>query len=351
MVARALRLGYQILRANFDRKAAPFKLTFCITFRCQSRCKTCNIWQMKPENELSFSEIERFVSKPNGFSWVNLTGGEVTLRDDLVDICRLFSKHSPLFLLNFVSNGLAPKLILEKAKEIVSLPIPKIMIGLSLDGPESVNDDIRGVQGDWKKVVEAYRGLRELAKKHRHFRTYLGYTLSPLNHESFSDFYATLKTEIPDLTPHDIHLNFFHQSSHYYHLEGEKTLAPSSVATIENVEKLRNRFSLNPVDFLESEYLRLAKQWLKTGKTPVPCHAVRTSCFVDSWGNVFPCTIYDKKLGSLRENDYDLNRILNSPLADEARSDAEKLHCPNCWTPCEAYQMILSNLFKAKAPE
>jgi radical SAM protein with 4Fe4S-binding SPASM domain len=76
------------------------------------------------------------------------------------------------------------------------------------------------------------------------------------------------------------------------------------------------------------------------------CHALRASCFIDSWGNVFPCTIYDRKLGSLREVDYDLARIWQSEEARALQKEIWEYKCPQCWTPCEAYQSILGNVLR-----
>jgi radical SAM protein with 4Fe4S-binding SPASM domain len=80
-----------------------------------------------------------------------------------------------------------------------------------------------------------------------------------------------------------------------------------------------------------------------TGTTPMRCHALSASCFIDSWGNVFPCTIYDRKLGSLRDVDYDLRRIWSKPIAVETQREIWRYDCPQCWTPCEAYQSIMGN--------
>jgi MoaA/NifB/PqqE/SkfB family radical SAM enzyme len=92
------------------------------------------------------------------------------------------------------------------------------------------------------------------------------------------------------------------------------------------------------------------RQYLETGETPMRCHALRSSCFIDSWGNVFPCTIYDKKVGSLRESGYDLAKIWNSPEAAALQQEIWESQCPNCWTPCEAYQSILGNVLRPSAP-
>ena len=344
MFHNAGRLAFQILKANLNSLQFPFKLTFCVTFRCQSRCKTCSIWQLKPENELTLDEIKKFIKKADFLSWINLTGGEVFLRDDLIDICKIFAKERKIFLLNFATNGLMPSVIHQKVKEILQLPIDRIVIGVSLDGPQSLNDDIRGIKGDWKKGMQTFLELKGLTKKNKKFRTYIGYTLSDYNTQKFQEFYQEIKKEIPDIKEHDIHINLAHQSPHYYHTNQSQT----SKIDLKELERiiLFKRFSLNPINWLEKQYISYAKQFILTAKTPLPCHAIQTSCYIDSWGNVYPCTIYDKKIGSLRESEYDLAKIIKSQPAVETKKEVKELHCPNCWTPCEAYQMILSNIIK-----
>jgi radical SAM protein with 4Fe4S-binding SPASM domain len=76
------------------------------------------------------------------------------------------------------------------------------------------------------------------------------------------------------------------------------------------------------------------------------CHALSASCFIDSWGNVFPCTIYNKKIGSLRDVDYDLNTLWHSEQAKQLQQEIWHDQCPQCWTPCEAYQSILGNALR-----
>ena len=77
------------------------------------------------------------------------------------------------------------------------------------------------------------------------------------------------------------------------------------------------------------------------------CHALRASCFIDSWGNVFPCTIYDRKIGSLRDVDYDLApHLARRRSRSQTQREIWNYDCPQCWTPCEAYQCIMGNFLR-----
>ena len=104
---RRLRPYYALARkageANVRRLDFPFKLTFCLTFWCNYRCETCNIWKMKPRDELTLDEITRFLAQAPELLWIDLTGGEVTLRKDFPAICEAVLENCPdLMLLSLI---------------------------------------------------------------------------------------------------------------------------------------------------------------------------------------------------------------------------------------------------------
>ena len=96
---------------------------------------------------------------------------------------------------------------------------------------------------------------------------------------------------------------------------------------------------------LEYVYLKNVRNYLLSGKSPYKCKSGRISCFIDPTGDVYPCTGINAVLGNLRDNNYDLSRILSNETASAWNEKISKGKCPHCWTPCEAYQNILSNLF------
>jgi len=174
----------------------------------------------------------------------------------------------------------------------------------------------------------------------------LGMTLSAANVDHYPVAFAAAQKEVPDLRHDEFHVNIVHESPHYL---GNTDLGlrreasrEKLAAAIEQYAHLRG-IPRGPVGYLERTYLAHVRQYLETGKTPMRCHALSASCFIDSWGNVFPCTIYDRKIGSLRDVDYDLSRLWNTPEADALEREIFDYHCPQCWTPCEAYQSIMGN--------
>jgi len=73
--------------------------------------------------------------------------------------------------------------------------------------------------------------------------------------------------------------------------------------------------------------------------------------FIDSLGVVYPCSIYDRPLGKLREHDYDLGRVLHADEARRARTAVIEDTCPGCWTPCEAYQSLFAHFTRSDRRE
>jgi len=79
-------LRYRLARAGLCSPGSPLVLTFSITNRCNSRCKTCNIWKIPAEEseELSLDEIELIFKSMDKLYFLNISGGEPFLRKDLV---------------------------------------------------------------------------------------------------------------------------------------------------------------------------------------------------------------------------------------------------------------------------
>ncbi|MDP6979482.1 MAG: radical SAM protein [Myxococcota bacterium] len=338
-------LAKNCLRANATRLAFPMKLTFCITYWCNYRCETCNIWQMKPTDELRLEEIEQFFARSNRFSWVDLTGGEVTLRKDFVAIAEAVVKNCKnLLMLHFPTNGYLTDQIVENTRAIAKLGLEKLIITVSCDGDREMNDRIRGVEGGYDRQIETFKRLREIPG----VEVVLGMTLSEKNVDHFPEAFAAARREVPDLEYRDYHVNIIHEGAYLHNEENALRAAVDAdalAAASESYGALRG-FGLGPVNYLERTYLQHVRAYLETGKTPMKCHALRSSCFIDSWGNVMPCTIWDKKLGNLRDVDYDLASIWNRAETAGVQQQVWRGDCPQCWTPCEAYQSIMGNFLR-----
>jgi len=331
-----------ILLSAFDRLKFPYKLTFAITSKCNLRCLTCSIWKRKPANELSYEEIDRFFKINNFFNWIDLTGGEIFLRKDLLDIAKSIKKNvKNVVMLHYPTNGFMTEKIVEVTEKITSLDFTNLVVSVSVDGNEDIHNKTRNNENSFQRCIETYKEL----KKNKHLKVYIGCTLSPFNIDHFGNFFVELKDCISDLKYSDIHLNIYHYSESLYsnepiHFDKEKI-----INNINDFIKKKGFVSTNPIVFLEYIYLKNIKNYVLNNKFPFKCKSGRISCFIDPLGNVYPCTGYNVIMGNLRENDYDLLKILSNKDAVFLYEKIKDGKCPQCWTPCEAYQSILSNLF------
>lgn len=342
-----IKSGFKVFSTNLGF-FNPYELNFAITYRCNSRCKICNIWKKKPKNELSLEEIKKMTEKMGFIHWVRMTGGEPFLRKDYVDIVKLFQKNLDLYLLTTPTNGYIPDLTYEKVKSVLRFFNGRYVITVSLDGTKDVHNRIRGLKNAWDSALKTFCKLKELEKRNKKFKVFFGYTISPYNVGLFRQTVEEVKKIIHDIKASNFHINLFQASEIYYSIGNikKKDYFKKAQEEINTILKMRGK-NFGLMNMIQTKYLKLCKVYLKSKKTPLNCNIFNLSCFIDPFGNVYPCSIFDRKLGNLRDFDYDLNKILISKEAKKVREEIIKRVCPNCWTPCEAHQMIMSNWFKS----
>jgi radical SAM protein with 4Fe4S-binding SPASM domain len=344
---RSAHLGLAVLRATAGRPAAPLKVNFCLTYWCQYRCKTCNIWQRKPTDELTTDEVIAFVRENPDVSWLDLTGGEIFLRPDIDEIFdAIVTGWRSLALLHFPTNGFLTDRIVATAKRIAGRGPAKTIVTVSLDGDEALNDEIRGIKGGFRKQIETFNALRRIPG----ITTVFGVTLSAYNLGRFDDTFRACERECPGLTIDDVHLNVAQVSGHYYDNENVADMAADPAAVRREVKayRLKKGRARSATQLLENTYLHYLDDFLGSRRTPMPCHALRSSCFVDPWGVVYPCISYSRRIGNLRETGMRLQPIWSAAETNRVQQEIWRGQCPQCWTACEAYQSILGNVLAGR---
>lgn len=328
-----------LAKAHFFKPKCPFKLTFAITYNCNSKCKTCNIWKKKPKKELSLKEIQKILHNTPFIQWLSLTGGEPFLRNDIEKIAEAAAENSQLFALSIPSNGSLPKQIFKKTKKICRAGIPKTAVSISIDGPQHIHNKVRGINC-WKKAMQSFFLLKEVEEEFKNFNAFAEITISPFNIESLEETIQSLRRE--GVKENEIHFTFMHFSNHYYgNKEMEKMAVNFKKKLKKELPKIKKRSSrFNSETIIRNSFLTLAKPELKN---PVKCTAGTGSCFLDCYGNVFPCVLLGKKMGNLKKYNYSLEKLFIEKQA-ETMPFIDK--CNGCWIPCEAYQAMLCNMPK-----
>jgi len=326
-----------------------YKLNFAITKRCNSRCKTCNNWfpakdEQKTQNELTLAEIDNiFDNLGYSFAWVSITGGEPFLRDDIVDIVKILLKRMPeLKVLSIISNGLDVQRVVKKIREILELNIPSVYLKFSIDGLEEIHNIQRGIENAFSLTMETYTEVLELKSRYPNLDVGPEATISQYNAQHLSEFLEWMKKRGDDLT-----VTICHNSYLYDNASSEQKLTPTQY--LDDVKKVISLLKNNLKPFkmehhIQRYYLDNIINYLTGKPIPFKCTASQASIALNADGNVFPCLMWDRPLGSLREAGYDLNAILQGAESIDAQKAIMESRCPLCWTPCEAYQAIFNHI-------
>ena len=133
--------------------AKPTGITMCLTLRCNIKCKQCAIWRLPKKQELPAEVWKKAIismRKWIGPYRVRLVGGEVFIREDIIDIIEFATRHD--VITGIVSNG---TLITEsRAKDIVNSGLGYLYISIDGIKPET-HDRIRGVKETYEKAMSS----------------------------------------------------------------------------------------------------------------------------------------------------------------------------------------------------
>ncbi len=142
-----------------------------ITNRCQAKCQHCfyiDELNKAVEEELSLEEYKKLAKNlDKEIKQVIITGGEPFLRKDIFGISKAFLDIKHLKSLNFITNGLLTKRVLEDTEKLLRSTSrnKRFVINISLDGLEQQHDKIRGIPGMFKKCMATIEGLKKLREK------------------------------------------------------------------------------------------------------------------------------------------------------------------------------------------
>ncbi|MGC8586595.1 MAG: radical SAM protein [Candidatus Micrarchaeia archaeon] len=347
----AFSLFSEGLKSNLFKPKYPYKLTFAVTLQCNSRCKHCNIWQLKPKGELSIEEIKKFAEANPHFIIIELTGGEPFLRSDIAEIAKAFVQYSKrLYAITLPTNSLVnSEVIMKRIEEMLKLG-KKIVITLSLDGYRELEDEIRGVPGNYDKVISLYKEFKEIKKRNKNFDFKFGFTMIGLNQGKFLETVRRVMEDLPDAKLTDFHLNLGAISEGYYgnnsplkeNILVDREKAIKELEEIIKVYKKELGFKLFDVVAIgEYIYLKGLLEYLKSGKNPFKRLIGEASVYMDSFGNIYPSILVNKKLGSIREDGYDLSKIIER--GKEIIESDDRRH----YTFCDEEASIIGDIKKS----
>jgi MoaA/NifB/PqqE/SkfB family radical SAM enzyme len=313
--------------------ALPMNITISVSYRCNSRCKTCNVWQ-RPNDDFTLEEYDRtFASIGRDAWWFTFSGGEPTLRKDLPEIIESAYRHCRPGIINIPTNGIQDKLIPARIERILqAAPKTDVIVNLSLDGVGEKHDVVRGVKGNFDRAMRTYAGLKELKGRYKNFTLGVHTVISNFNVDEFENIYGFVRDEL-------------HPDSFISEIAEERveldTVGMGITPPFERYQPVIDRLQegIRTAEFhsvsrvtqaFRDRYYDIVKRTLLEKRQVIPCLAGVASAQIAPNGDVWTCCIRAESVGNLREHNYDFRSAWTTVKADELRRSikAGECHCP-----------------------
>jgi len=339
-------LNFRLARMRLARPENPLNFTYSVTNKCQSRCLSCNIWEVyrkdpeKLKEELTLDEIEKMFRSLGPIYFFNISGGCPFLRKDLPQIVELACTYLKPSVIHIPTNALAVERSLVAAEEILNImrasnPKMKLQMKPSYDGVGENHDKVRGVEGNYEKLLRLVRGLKEMQKRHSNLFVGLGTVVSKFNIEHLDEIMKSTEA----LKVDSYISEFAENREEMFNVDND--IGPDPFQFQDAMERFK-KFTLSKLRFKKGltritdafrlVYYDLAGQIVEKKTQVIPCYGGISNVHVDPYGNVWPCCILGntQSMGNLKDHNYDFQEIWHSRRAEEVRTfiRQKKCHCP-----------------------
>lgn len=350
--------GYRLAYEGLAAPPAPINLTLSITNMCNSRCQSCDIWKIYPaekdrlKEELTVEEIERIFASVGEVYFFNISGGEPFLRKDIVDIVRVGAQQLNPTVVHIPTNALSPQRIAGLTEEIlVGLqrwsPGTKLTLKPSFDGVGEFHDWVRGIPGNYDKLLETLGLLRDLRAKYDHLRVGVGTVISTMNIDHLPEIIAQSQTfgvdsYISEVAEEREEMRNVGTGITPSHEQYGEAIAAFRAETFDRLKEARGLELLT--QGMRHFYYEITRRWIRDQKQVIPCYAGISNAHISPYGDLWPCAILasGKSLGNLKDTDYDFWSLWHSSRADEVRASIKRGEC-DCPLANQAYaNMLLS---------
>jgi MoaA/NifB/PqqE/SkfB family radical SAM enzyme len=323
----------------------PVNITVSGSYRCNSRCKTCNVWLL-PNDDMTLEEWDRtFESLGRAPYWFTFSGGEPTLRKDLPDMVGSAYRHCRPGIINIPTNGIQQKIIPGSVERVLqAAPKSEVIINLSLDGVGLKHDEVRGVRNNWDRAMVTYAALKELQKDYGHLTLGIHTVISNYNVDSFPDLCEYVQRELkPDSYITEIAEERVELDT--VGLGITPTAEKYTVAIDGLLERMREERLTGVAEVAQAfrrRYYDLVKRTLREQRQVIPCMAGVASAQIAPNGDVWTCCVRAESMGNLREHGYDFGSVWRTGKAKQLRRSIKNREC-YCPLANAAYTNMLTH--------
>jgi len=328
-------------------KQRPIQFTFFLTRRCNAKCPFCFYISQKDmvvssANELSLAEIGKIAPQLGKLLWLAFSGGEIFLRSDLVEITRLFYRVNRPAIILLPTNGLLQESIYTEVETILrNCPESSIVVKLSLDGPEQIHDELRGVAGAYQKTLRTCEALGELVAKYENFELGINTVFCQANQDHINEVIDMVQT-LPQVKTHTVSLirgEVFRDDLKQVDLQKYRNVISRLESDLKKRLAAMYRFRGAKLkaaqDILQR---RLILEAAGETKRTSPCYAGKLNLVLTETGDLYPCEDFSERMrfGNIRENAYNLEGLL---LSERGRNILRFIAGKGCHCTHECYFM------------
>jgi radical SAM protein with 4Fe4S-binding SPASM domain len=282
----------------------------------------CNIWKTEGAGDLDAALLEKL---PATLRYVNISGGEPFLRQDLSELAAAVLATCPRAQIIISSNGLVlEKRVRETMAELQQTYGDRVGLAVSVDGIGNTHDRIRGIPGAFERVLALVKGLKEDGV------TNLRLAFTAVD-ENVSDFHKVYRFS------RDLEVEFTSAiaqgSSHYFQASNVSSVRIDDLREQLNKVAASELSTLSPKRWARAYFGRGLYEFARGSGRPLSCHAANDFFFMSPAGTIYACNILDIPLGNLR--DVSFEEIWTSAQAVEARRRVAECSM-GCWMVCTA---------------
>lgn len=312
----------------------PSYVIFFVTARCNANCKMCFYKERMAEsfgreNELTLKEYEKISKNIKLINILGISGGEPFLREDLSEIVKIIYKNCFPLVVDLPTNAFFVESILRQTEDIVKYCKRMIVdLQLSIDGPEKIHNEIRGLKDGFNKVKQTYEGLVALKNKYKNLRVKACVVYSHYNQEYIEELFSILDRDFKELDR--VIFSVVHGSvsnAEVFQFDWDRYFAICDTirkkSVVKNIKDFHSTFTI-ALRIVKNDFL---KEILKTKEMYKKCGAGRNEIVIDEVGKVFPCEPLWYSIGDLRKSNYDIDCILHS---EEMKKFHEKIIREKC---------------------
>jgi len=349
IIQRIIQYGTYSKYLFSKKRAQPLYLVLFLTQNCTASCRHCLLGDREFRvDEMTFDEVEKLSKSMKNIIFFMPTGGDIWLRDDLVEIIELFYRNNRTRMVAITTNGwLQDKVIDSLERTVTKLPDLSLLLDVSIDAVGELHDKIRNKPGIFDRAVSTYREACKLADKYPNLNVKVATTVSKFNQDHLDELLDFLVDDLKARglttllcrgTPRepealDVDIDKFH-------------------AFNQKVDELQRsgvfggytNFPLSDlVNAMKNVRHNIIEETVRQSKAQADCYAGILGVVIFSRGEVYPCETLDKPMGYLREHDFDFQKVWRSPQAEEVRRFIKDTGC-YCTYECFLANSLLFNL-------